>query len=338
MIKENKVTKYLLYAFGEIILVIIGILIALNLNQRSEQRKVEAKIDAILEDVLEELAENIENSNNLIRFYQIKDTIFNLILNDKLTYSDYANPKIQGLYNATTIYNTVTLNKYAYDNLMLNMDAIPLKYKNIVNELNILHTSSKNTVDDFSELTKNMVNNNLLERSRKFDWYSSQVPQKKNEDFLNYMLTDYTFKNKVQDFQNFGIRNHLKHTLIYRTRAVNIYQKLAELIGKSISHKSFAVDFVMTRPYLGSFKTEQAPGVIFKNYLKDDRFYATTSVDSIPQEFIFLSKSKSINLTNYSFATIGSDDEKFYFRYDQVPDEVPSSTFLRIKDSISKVD
>lgn len=335
MIKENKVTKYLLYAFGEIILVIIGILIALNLNQRNEQRKVEAKIDAIFEDVLEELAENIDNTNNLIRFYQIKDTIFNLVLNDKLTYNDYKNPKIQGLYNATTLYSTITLNKYAYDNLVLNMDAIPHKYKDIVTELNILHTGNKKTVDDFSELTKNMVNNNLFERSKKFDWYSSQVPQNKNEDFLNYMLTDYTFKNKVQDFQTFGIGNHLKHTLNYRTRAVNIYQKLAKLMDKSISHKSFAVDSVISRSYLGFFKIEQAPGVIFTNYLKDDRFYAITSVDSIPQEFIFLSNSKSINLTNYSFATIGSDDEKFYFRYDRQPDEVPAVTFLRIKDSIS---
>ena len=60
MIKENKVTKYLLYAFGEIILVIIGILIALNLNLRSEQRKVEAKIDLKLSNNLYDLAKNID--------------------------------------------------------------------------------------------------------------------------------------------------------------------------------------------------------------------------------------------------------------------------------------
>ena len=39
MIKENKVSKYLLYAIGEIILVVIGILIALSINNWNEQMK-----------------------------------------------------------------------------------------------------------------------------------------------------------------------------------------------------------------------------------------------------------------------------------------------------------
>jgi Family of unknown function (DUF6090) len=39
MIKENRTSKYLLYAIGEIVLVVIGILIALQVNNWNEQRK-----------------------------------------------------------------------------------------------------------------------------------------------------------------------------------------------------------------------------------------------------------------------------------------------------------
>jgi len=39
MIKENKVVKYLLYAIGEIVLVILGILIALQINSANEVKK-----------------------------------------------------------------------------------------------------------------------------------------------------------------------------------------------------------------------------------------------------------------------------------------------------------
>lgn len=42
MIKENKVSKYVLYAIGEIILVVIGILIALSINNWNESRKSSA--------------------------------------------------------------------------------------------------------------------------------------------------------------------------------------------------------------------------------------------------------------------------------------------------------
>jgi sensor domain CHASE-containing protein len=39
MLTENKFSKYLLYAIGEIILVVIGILIAIQLNNLNENRK-----------------------------------------------------------------------------------------------------------------------------------------------------------------------------------------------------------------------------------------------------------------------------------------------------------
>lgn len=39
MIKENRTSKYLVYAIGEIVLVVIGILIALQVNNWNEERK-----------------------------------------------------------------------------------------------------------------------------------------------------------------------------------------------------------------------------------------------------------------------------------------------------------
>ena len=39
MLKNNKVTAYLLYAIGEIVLVMIGILLALQVNNWNEKRK-----------------------------------------------------------------------------------------------------------------------------------------------------------------------------------------------------------------------------------------------------------------------------------------------------------
>ena len=40
LLGENKISKYLLYALGEIILVVIGILIALRINNWNENRKL----------------------------------------------------------------------------------------------------------------------------------------------------------------------------------------------------------------------------------------------------------------------------------------------------------
>ena len=54
LLTEGKVTRYLLYALGEIVLVVVGILIALQINNWNEQRKQNVErqnlISAILED------------------------------------------------------------------------------------------------------------------------------------------------------------------------------------------------------------------------------------------------------------------------------------------------
>ena len=52
---EGKTKKYLLYALGEILLVVIGILIALSLNNWNEERKEGLKEAVFLEKMLEDL-------------------------------------------------------------------------------------------------------------------------------------------------------------------------------------------------------------------------------------------------------------------------------------------
>jgi hypothetical protein len=51
MIKENKFSKYLLYSIGEIILVVIGILIALQINNNNEVKKQTIELHGYLKNI-----------------------------------------------------------------------------------------------------------------------------------------------------------------------------------------------------------------------------------------------------------------------------------------------
>ncbi len=64
LIKENKVTKYILYAIGEIILVVIGILIALNINNRNELKKQRTQELHYLKNIKIDLQLNISHIDN----------------------------------------------------------------------------------------------------------------------------------------------------------------------------------------------------------------------------------------------------------------------------------
>ncbi|WP_299228596.1 DUF6090 family protein [uncultured Psychroserpens sp.] len=67
-ISENKFSKYLLYAIGEIILVVIGILIALQINNKSEYRKERDQEIELLKSLANEIKLDIlqiENNTKL---------------------------------------------------------------------------------------------------------------------------------------------------------------------------------------------------------------------------------------------------------------------------------
>lgn len=68
LLSENKFSQYLIYAIGEIILVVIGILIALNINNRSELKKVRKQEVLLLTNLSNEIGLDIlqiENNTTL---------------------------------------------------------------------------------------------------------------------------------------------------------------------------------------------------------------------------------------------------------------------------------
>jgi hypothetical protein len=67
LLTENKFSKYLLYAFGEIILVVIGILLALQVNNWNEDRKVKMKEKSYLQRFQQELGLNLNEMDRLIQ-------------------------------------------------------------------------------------------------------------------------------------------------------------------------------------------------------------------------------------------------------------------------------
>lgn len=117
LLTEHKFNKYLLYAIGEIVLVVIGILIALGINNWNENRKTEDQLKQFLvslkSDLRNDLNEiNLVSASQIIRSKRIKEAIElsknpnleTILLNDTTKYYDPGNnftffPTV-GSYNA----------------------------------------------------------------------------------------------------------------------------------------------------------------------------------------------------------------------------------------------
>ncbi|WP_228850952.1 DUF6090 family protein [Aegicerativicinus sediminis] len=88
---ENKTSKYLKYAIGEIFLVVIGILIALQINNWNEQRKERNREQAILKNLQNEFKANINNVNEAYSsFYEAYEA--SLLLLEIISTDEAINP------------------------------------------------------------------------------------------------------------------------------------------------------------------------------------------------------------------------------------------------------
>ena len=66
LVAENRFSKYLIYALGEIILVVIGILIALQINTWNEARKDKATGDQYLADIRQDLENDLDQMKGIL--------------------------------------------------------------------------------------------------------------------------------------------------------------------------------------------------------------------------------------------------------------------------------
>ncbi len=76
LLSENKFSKYLLYAIGEIVLVVIGILIALQINNWNESRKVNQAKTKTLQHIKKEILSNQKFIKSVDYYHQmVRDTL-----------------------------------------------------------------------------------------------------------------------------------------------------------------------------------------------------------------------------------------------------------------------
>ena len=106
LLMGNKTSKYFKYAVGEIILVVIGILIALQINTWNEQNKEQKIIKSYLKNLVVDLNEDIKMTESLKTIIKYKV----LYIDNIATF--FRNKEIHELDNLEVFYNTY--DQYGY--------------------------------------------------------------------------------------------------------------------------------------------------------------------------------------------------------------------------------
>ena len=168
--EQNKTGKYLKYAFGEIILVVIGILIAISINNWNELRK-----DALLEQtyycsLLKDIEQDVIHINQKIAFNQSRidsgNKLFELLKRDSFTPNEVQN-LVRGSIDKSV--STFKPNKDTFEDLKSsgrlgllkdpNLKKHLLNYYSLMDDyLKAININSENVLKLFFNTEKDFLN------------------------------------------------------------------------------------------------------------------------------------------------------------------------------------
>jgi hypothetical protein len=214
MIKENNFSKYLLYAIGEIILVVIGILIALQLNTAKENWQREK----LRQELLIELRSSMMQDTVLLRKEKedLKSAYINAMLLKRVIKEDL--PYTEALDSSLAIIQWVSSTKAdykIYDRLLaIGMDII--NDKDLSNEIAHYYDDSK-----------------TLEKAGE-----DAIKLLKERIYPNYFISYRSSKAVPDDFEKLKKSNEFKIALDYSSRSSY------RLIGRSIHRKNLATEIL----------------------------------------------------------------------------------------------
>jgi len=228
MIFQSRMGHYALYAFGEIVLVVVGILIALNVNNWNDMNKNVKLSNEYLNDLKTDLKIDTTIFGAEIRAIKNYTSYleWGLSLND---FTDVSIEEIEGL--AATSYHNVEMNSGTYVRMQL-ADIWDLEeFKSLFGEISTYYTFYKTYLDNYNDWEQNLY-------YASFDfWYNQnefEIQFQPKDSIPLFQKDDLRRESIVNRISSVEGRNMLK-TILMREQAMLstyeiIYKEAARLL------------------------------------------------------------------------------------------------------------
>lgn len=190
---ENKFWSYSRYAIGEILLVVIGILIALQINNWNEERKDQNRLINIYSLIYNDIENDKQELTKNLEFYNQKKVVFGKVLHDSITLDLLDQGLSRLLDNSTsTILNTTGVNQLKE---LQNKDSLTIKiiqiYDFMETRMLTIENRISNEISAHSEYLRDT-----------FEWYPEWINNTimKNvgsPELHSYFLSSPVYRNRV---------------------------------------------------------------------------------------------------------------------------------------------
>ena len=234
MLTENKFSKYLIYAIGEIILVVIGILIALWINNWNQEQILTNQTDALLHNMVSDLKTDRTQFDYDINRLEKNITGGKLLLQNK-NFESISVDSLYGLLPTDLIYYRITsqtFEKFKSIGLTKIGDS-----QELFNGISSYYTNNSLILETLVNWDKNesIETNNFWVLDDEFEAPSF------DEGFGPYLDNEIIRKNNlVKLVSSIKSRNHIRQTLSRKSllvRVIKSRKKDAESLISSIQEE-----------------------------------------------------------------------------------------------------
>lgn len=230
LLTENKFSKYLLYAIGEVVLVVIGIMIALYFNNLNQEQIKEENLKSILVEIQRDIARDIDFTNGYIRRFKIRDSRKNLIFKNKVTEDDITSGRIN-MYRGAFIRDPLRIQRTAYEKFKNEIKGIPEEYDELFLILDQLYNFNGKYIEDLEISSKYDQNKNRDFLFSHLDWFAQdEFDDVISDEQIDFYLNEPEYRNLVMRMSQRS-KSVILGVMAYRVQALKTYFNIKELLG-----------------------------------------------------------------------------------------------------------
>ena len=254
-----KLRGFLIYAVGEIVLVVIGILIALQIGEWAETRNEVQRFQGILREVRIDLEGDIREAGVRIDQSNAEDSLLQRVLAGEMERSDYLGPSGRAARRIALETRPFAQRRGGWERLQALDGVIPDGYEDLMLALQDVYVDYTGVLDTgLRDMTDGITRRHAwLETNTSWywRWRSDAEP---SEEMIGWYLEDETWRNFVAAYEGDRVFRGPAIGPAYRKQAIFAWTAIGHVLGEPES-ADFVPDGLVLRdpgryePWLGEW-------------------------------------------------------------------------------------